>query len=82
MLSQTGLPFASAGHFRGLTISHLFEKVLSYGAPHLFFSSFNEHIGGRQIVDSSTNTAFNMGLPNDSQKMSVWVDTYGSAFLL
>jgi hypothetical protein len=24
-----------------------------------------------------SNTAFNMGLPNDPQKDNVWVDTYG-----
>jgi len=43
-------------------------------------SSFNEHIGGRQAPISNANTAFNMGLPNDPQKVPVWVDSYGSEF--
>ena len=42
------LPFAAPGHLRGLTLQRLFDKVLAQGAPHLFMSSFNEHIGGRQ----------------------------------
>lgn len=80
MLTQTALPFASPGHFRGLTLQRLFKKVLETGAPHLFISSFNEHIGGRQTPSSPSNNAFNMGLPNDPQRGSVWVDTYASEF--
>eukprot|EP00043_Microstomoeca_roanoka_P010142 m.96594 g.96594 ORF g.96594 m.96594 type:complete len:588 (+) comp14801_c1_seq1:91-1854(+) len=80
MLSQSALPFAAPGHMRGLTLQRLFAKVLEQKAPHLFISSFNEHIGGRQAPASSAKVAFNMGLPNDPQRMSVWVDTYGSEF--
>jgi len=72
--------FASPGHLRGLTLQHLFQRVLAVGAPHLFMSSFNEHIGGRQAPASKARIAFNMGLPNDSQRMSVWVDSYASEF--
>lgn len=43
-------------------------------------SSFNEHIGGRQPPSQPADTAFNMGLPNDPQKDSVWVDSYASEF--
>ena len=43
------------------------------GAPNLFMSSFNEHIGGRQKSVFSSNVAYNMGLPNDPQKGNVWV---------
>jgi hypothetical protein len=80
MLSQCALPFASPGHLRGLTLARLFETVLSAGAPHLFMSSFNEYIGGRQAPASGAKIAFNMGLPNDPQRTSVWVDTYASEF--
>ena len=73
MTSQCALPFASPGHFRGLTLARLFERVLTVGAPHLFMSSFNEHIGGRQAPASGAKIAFNMGLPNDPQRNSVWV---------
>jgi len=80
MLSQCSLPFASPGHLRGLTLQRLFAQVLHAGAPHLFVSSFNEHIGGRQAPAYSSEIAFNMGLPTDSQRASVWVDTYGVEF--
>lgn len=80
MLSQCALPFAAPGHLRGLTLARLFEKVLAAGAPHLFLSSFNEYIGGRQAPASAAKIAFNMGLPHDSQRASVWVDTYASEF--
>jgi len=43
------LPFAAPGHLRGLTLQRLFKEVLEVGAPHLFMSSFNEAIGGRQV---------------------------------
>ena len=80
MLSQCSLPFASPGHLRGLTLSRLFKKVLDVGAPELFMSSFNEHIGGRQRPAFTSETAFNMGLPKDPQSKNVWVDTYGCEF--
>lgn len=80
MLSQCALPFASPGHMRGLTLQRLFKRVLAQGAPNLFMSSFNEHIGGRQKAASGSKIAFNMGLPNDPQRGSVWVDTYASEF--
>ena len=80
MLSQCSLPFASPGHLRGLTLARLFKKVLEVGAPELFMSSFNEHIGGRQAPAFKSEIAFNMGLPNDDQKDNVWVDTYGCEF--
>jgi hypothetical protein len=72
MLSQCALPFASPGHMRGLTVARLFERVLEQGAPHLFMSSFNEYIGGRQAPASAAKIAFNMGLPHDSQRNVVW----------
>ena len=50
------------------------------GAPELFLSSFNEHIGGRQAPTFRSEIAFNMGLPDDAQRNEVWVDTYGSEF--
>ena len=50
------------------------------GAPELFLSSFNEHIGGRQAPAFRSEIAFNMGLPDDAQRNEVWVDTYGSEF--
>lgn len=80
MLSQCALPFASPGKLRGLTMQRLFAKVLADRPPNLFLSSFNEHIGGRQAPASQAEIAFNMGLPNDPQRMNVWVDTYGSEF--
>ena len=80
MVSQTALPFAAPGKLRGLTLQRLFDKVLTTGAPDLFMSSFNEHIGGRQAPASGAKIAFNMGLPNDPQRDSVWVDSYGSEF--
>ena len=80
MLSQCALPFASPGHFRGLTLAVLFEKVLALQPPHLFLSSFNEFIGGRQAPASGARIAFNMGLPADPQRDVVWVDTYASEF--
>ena len=76
MTAQSALPFANPGHLRGLTMQRLFKKVLEVGAPHLFMSSFNEHIGGRQAPASKANTAMNMGLPYDAQNKLVWVDTY------
>merc|ERR1719201_2788310 len=79
MLSQCALPFAAPGHMRGLTLQRLFKKVLESRLPHLFVSSFNEHIGGRQQPASPAKIAFNQGLPNDPQKDAVWVDTYGAA---
>jgi hypothetical protein len=78
MTSQCALPFAAPGHMRGLTAARLFEKVLATGAPHLFVSSFNEFIGGRQAPASGAAIAFNQGLANDSQRLAVWVDTYGA----
>lgn len=78
MVSQCALPWASPGHMRGLTTARLFEQVLATGAPNLFMSSFNEHIGGRQGPASSAKIAFNAGLPHDSQRTQVWVDTYAS----
>eukprot|EP00051_Salpingoeca_urceolata_P028747 m.487986 g.487986 ORF g.487986 m.487986 type:complete len:593 (+) comp25457_c0_seq1:54-1832(+) len=80
MVSQSGLPFANPGHMRGLTLSRLFKKVLDVGAPHLFVSSFNEHIGGRQVPACGASICFNQGLPNDPQRHGVWVDTYASEF--
>lgn len=80
MLSQCALPFAAPGHLRGLTLARLFEKVLAAGAPHLFLSSFNEYIGGRQAPASAAKIAFNMGLPLDPQRSQVWVDTYAAEF--
>ena len=80
MLSQGALPFASPGHLRGLTLQRTFKKVLEVGAPHLFMSSFNEHIGGRQKSVFNSAIAFNMGLPNDPQRDLIWVDTYGAEF--
>lgn len=80
MLSQCALPFASPGHMRGLTLHRLFTKVLATGAPNLFVSSFNEHIGGRQAPAYKANTAINIGLPDDPQRAQVWVDTYAAEF--
>ena len=80
MLTQCSLPFAAPGHLRGLTLQRTFAKVLEVGAPNLFVSSFNEHIGGRQKPVYSSEIAFNMGLPSDTQRGSVWVDTYGAEF--
>ena len=80
MLSQSALPFANPGHLRGLTMQRLFKKALETGAPHLFMSSFNEFIGGRQASAYIANTATNMGLPYDSQNRTVWVDTCASEF--
>ena len=80
MTAQCALPFASPGHMRGLTIQRLFKKVLEVGAPHLFMSSFNELIGGRQPSAYKANTAINMGLPNDAQNRTVWVDSYALEF--
>ena len=80
MLTQCSLPFAAPGHLRGLTLQRLFARVLEAGAPNLFVSSFNEHIGGRQAPAFHSEIAFNMGLPNDSQRANVWVDTYGAEF--
>ena len=80
MVSQCALPYASPGHMRGLTLARLFEKVLEKGAPHLFLSSFNEHIGGRQGPASGAKIGFNQGLPFDPQRDAVWVDTYASEF--
>jgi len=80
MLSQCALPFASPGHLRGLTVARLFEKILAQQPPHVFMSSFNEFIGGRQAPAYGAKIAINMGLPNDPQRASVWVDTYASEF--
>ena len=80
MTDQSALPGANPGHMRGLTMQRLFKKVLERGAPHLFMSSFNELIGGRQPSHIKANTAINMGLPYDSQNRTVWVDTYASEF--
>ena len=80
MLSQCALPFTSPGHMRGLTLQRTFKKVLELQPPHLFVSSFNEFIGGRQAAVYSANTAFNQGLPHDSQRDKVWVDTYATEF--
>ena len=80
MLAQCALPWASPGHMRGLTLQRLFQKVLAVGAPDLFLSSFNEHIGGRQAPSQAAEVAINMGLPYDSQRARVWVDTYGAEF--
>lgn len=80
MMAQSALPFANPGHLRGLTMQRLFEKVLVANVPHLFMSSFNEHIGGRQASAYVANTAINMGLPYDPQNRTVWVDTYASEF--
>ena len=77
MLSQCALPFASPGHLRGLVQQSMFQNILQKNPPNVFMSSFNEHIGGRQQSVYHSNTAFNMGLPNDPQKDNVWVDTYG-----
>ena len=81
MAAQCALPFASPGHLRGLTMQRLFQKVLDVMAPHLFMSSFNEFIGGRQAsAYPNAITAINMGLPYDAQNRTVWVDTYASEF--
>eukprot|EP00656_Telonema_subtile_P039810 TRINITY_DN44893_c0_g1_i1.p1 TRINITY_DN44893_c0_g1~~TRINITY_DN44893_c0_g1_i1.p1 ORF type:complete len:565 (-),score=82.69 TRINITY_DN44893_c0_g1_i1:187-1881(-) len=80
MLADSAMPFAAPGHLRGLTMQRLFEEVLRVGAPNLFVSSFNEFIGGRHASVYPANTAANMGLPNDSQRRTVWVDTYGVEF--
>ena len=60
MVSQCALPFASPGHFRGLTMARLFEKVLALSPPHIFLSSFNEHIGGRQAPASGAKVRVNI----------------------
>jgi hypothetical protein len=80
MLAQCAIPWGSPGKLRGLTLQRLFKKVLAVGAPDLFLSSFNEHIGGRQKPSQAASVAGNMGLPYDSQRTEVWVDTYGSEF--
>lgn len=48
MLSQCALPFAAPGHMRGLTLQRLFQRVLDQHLPHLFVSSFNEHVCDRK----------------------------------
>ena len=60
MAAQSAMPFANPGHLRGLTLQRLFTKVLDTGAPHLFMSSFNEHIGGRQPAASKAKMGGNM----------------------
>lgn len=80
MISQGSLPFGSPGHLRGLTVQRTFEKILDKKPSHIFMSSFNEHIGGRQQSAYGANTAINMGLPNDPGKGLVWVETYASEF--
>jgi hypothetical protein len=82
MLSQCALPFASPGHLRGLTLARLFEAVLARQPPHVFLSSVNEFIGGRQAAASAARIAFNMGLPADPQRGAVWVDTCVSPLAL
>lgn len=80
MISQGSLPFGSPGHFRGLTVQRTFEKILNEQPPHIFMSSFNEWIGGRQASAYGANTAINIGLPNDPGKKIVWVETYAAEF--
>jgi hypothetical protein len=80
MLSQCALPFAAPGHFRGLTLQRLFQRIFEAKPAHIFLSSFNEHIGGRQAPASGANTAFCQGLPNDPDNNAVWVDSYASEF--
>lgn len=43
-------------------------QVLAQSAPHLFISSFNELIGGRQVPWTHSNLNYNMGLPHDPQR--------------
>lgn len=52
MLSQCAMPFAAPGHMRGLTLQRLFKKVLESRLPHLFVSSFNEHVRRRLAMRS------------------------------
>ena len=80
MVSQCALPFAAPGHLRGLTLARLFEKILATQPPHVFLSSFNEFIGGRQAPASPARIAFNQGLPKDPQRAAVFVDTYATEF--
>lgn len=80
MISQSSIPFGASGHLRGLTIQKTFESILVKKPPHIFVSSFNEHIGGRQAAPYTANTAINMGLPNDPERGLVWVETYASEF--
>lgn len=49
---------------------------------HVFVSSFNEGIGGRQQSVYGAKIAINMGAYNDtvSQRETVWVDSYASEF--
>lgn len=79
-ISQSALPFGATGHMRGLTLQRTFDEVLRAKKPNLFVSSFNEHIGGRLKPPYRSELAFNMGLPDDSQRFHVWVDTYGVEF--
>jgi len=80
MLSASGLPYAAPGHLRGLTLARQFEAVLAARAPALLLSSFNEHTGGRATLPGGPRIAFNMGLPRDSQRDLVWVDSYAAEF--
>lgn len=80
-ITAAALPFSAVGKFRGLTIQKQFEKILSNpNVQHVFVSSYNEHIGGREQIPIKSNLAYCMGLPNDSQKSQVWVDTYAYEF--
>jgi hypothetical protein len=77
MVSQTGLPLASPGHMRGLTLQRLFQQVLATGAPNLFMSSFNEHIGGRQAPATGSNLGFNQVCEGGGE--GLWFTRQGSA---
>jgi hypothetical protein len=80
MTSQCSLPWASPGKLRGWTMQRLFQHILESKPEDVFLSSWNELIGGRQKPAYTNAVAFNMGLPKDSQRFNVWVDTYGTEF--
>ena len=49
-LLRTPTCLLASGKFRGLSLARGFESILAQSPPHVFVSSFNEWIGGRQQV--------------------------------
>jgi len=81
-MSYGSLPFVAPGKLSGLTFKTQFYNAMQNQPDYLFISSFNEYIAQPQPNPfiGHTNTAFNMGLPNDPLATGLYVDSYAWEF--
>lgn len=76
-LSYSALPYDAASKYSGMTFKRQWATALRDSPQNIFMSSFNEYLAQPQPNPYSNPLAVAMGLPNDTERQELWVDTYG-----